>query len=161
MTFSARTGRPSAGPDSKPSARRMSRSPFCVVHQNNSPPRGSKPQSEHKRARSETSVSRRRASTVFRTTSRQASRESSKLKDQSSGSALSFELSPRAVYGWPMNQAARVASVLLGVAGLAGCKRENQTPAKTVTTTAETFARHTHTNRLAQQKSPYLLQHAH
>jgi uncharacterized protein YyaL (SSP411 family) len=60
-----------------------------------------------------------------------------------------------------MNQAARAAFVLLGIAGLAGCKRENQTPANTVTTTAETLTRHTHTNRLAQEKSPYLLQHAH
>lgn len=59
-----------------------------------------------------------------------------------------------------MNQAARVAFVLLGVAGLAGCKRENQTRANTVTKSAETRI-HKHTNRLAREKSPYLLQHAH
>jgi hypothetical protein len=60
-----------------------------------------------------------------------------------------------------MNRAARVSMALLGVVALLACQRGSQTSGDTVTTNAAALTRHAHTNRLAREKSPYLLQHAH
>jgi len=47
---------------------------------------------------------------------------------------------------------------LLLALGLAACRRETPQPDQAMTTSVPT---HKHTNRLAREKSPYLLQHAH
>ena len=56
-----------------------------------------------------------------------------------------------------------MASLALAVAlGLAGCRQESAKPApKDVVTDHSTVAAPAHTNRLAREKSPYLLQHQH
>src|SRR5437870_1730299 len=54
---------------------------------------------------------------------------------------------------------AAVSSLALAMAlGLAACRPQSVKPRSNVTTNATTAA-HAHTNRLAREKSPYLLQH--
>src|ERR1051325_10143968 len=61
-----------------------------------------------------------------------------------------------------MTRAAVLLSALICGFGLTGCRRDSAVPEKkgTVTTNSPAAA-HSHTNRLAREKSPYLLQHQH
>ncbi|HEX5219427.1 MAG TPA: thioredoxin domain-containing protein [Verrucomicrobiae bacterium] len=60
-----------------------------------------------------------------------------------------------------MHSVTRVTLTLLSVAGLSACQPNVGNKTRTVTVSTNTPAAARHTNRLAQEKSPYLLQHAH
>ena len=61
-----------------------------------------------------------------------------------------------------MHLAARVILTVLSIAGCSACQPDvTQNLTRTATVSTNAPATHEHTNRLAREKSPYLLQHAH
>jgi uncharacterized protein YyaL (SSP411 family) len=72
---------------------------------------------------------------------------------------LSFAVAQRRRYGWRMSRAA-VSVAWVCAIGVTACQKELTRPERiTNVKNATTLSAHAHTNRLAREKSPYLLQH--